>query len=135
MILAEVPVWLSDLRGVGETIVAIVAAVAALWKFVFKPFLERIERERNEDFDRRLEARIHPVEDKVAQLKTITETQHASNTSRLDRFSDALTAQRVQLGQVQGAIDQQTKSNTTLIEQQRLLHADVRAHMEAEDNR
>lgn len=131
--LAQVPPWVTDLRGVGETIVAILAAITAFWKLALKPFLAKLESERNEDFDRRLEQRIHPVEDKLSQLGSETNTKLDGLTGRVDRFSDALTATRVQLGKVEGAIEQQTKSNTVLIEQQRLLHLDVRAHMEAED--
>lgn len=132
MLFSDIPAWVTDLRGVGETIVAILAAITAFWKLAMKPFLAKLEAERNEDFDRRLELRIHPVEDKLSELSTQTNTKLDVMTGRIDRFSDSLTATRVQLGKVEGAIDQQTKSNTILIEQQRLLAVDVRAHTETE---
>lgn len=131
--LAAIPEWIVDLKGIGETIVAIVAALTALWKFALKPFLTKLEQERNEDFDRRLEARIHPVEDKVSALKTETNAKLDVLTGRLDRFSDALTGTRVQLGKIEGAVEQQTRAQVALIEQQRLLHAAVREHMESEE--
>jgi membrane protein implicated in regulation of membrane protease activity len=134
-VLATLPSWVDDLRVVGQTVGAMVLAFGGMWRYAIKPFLSKLERDRNEDFDRRLEERIHPVEDKVDQLKTATNTKFDGMTSRIDRLSDSVTGTRVQLGKVEGAIDQQTRSNTALIEQQRLLHADVRAHMETEEKK
>jgi hypothetical protein len=119
---ADTPQWVVDGKNYLGFFVAFLAAVASVWKYGIKPYLEHREAERQRAL---MDAALLRKGEITAALIPLQE-QLRLEQAEVKKYTDKLLLQGDAIHGINNRLDDLTR-------EQQELHADVRAHMQAED--